>query len=346
MDLKYMMLKDRYRFVYGPQIALYNLEENIKREKEISIYLKELTLYKISFKLLLKNKPNSFVKNELLNIAYACIEDSVIFNKLTSSRVLPLKQVSQFTYKSRSFIEKWQYYIAAYILLLAKDTYHHLSSYLNIEYKSKEIENGAASFVTVNSTSSRSSIYTGVILRSVKNSCIILTPYGDFVKIKPNENSLLQPGCVCTGALKRDIHFYKYPIITILFFTVIMILVSAYIYLRPFRTILIQANSTIKLEVNTWNRVIRVTPLSSYGKKIVESLDLFNASLDNGVYMVLKEAKDKSIIKDDTKITVFITGSKKLQTSLSQTEAFILENSLKVQINNNGVEYKIQSPLP
>jgi hypothetical protein len=346
MDLKYMMLKNRYKFICGPQIALYNLEDNIKREKEISLFLKELALYKISFKLLLKNKPGTLVKNELLNIAYACLEDSYIYDYLRSHRILSLKQVSEFTYKSRRFIEKWQYYITAYMLLLSNDIYRNLRSYLNVEYKDNENETATTSLTAINSTSSKTNTYTGVVLKSVKNISIILTPFGDFVKIKPNKNSILQPGYICTGTLKRDINFYKYPIITLLFFSIILLIASSFVYLKPFRTILVQANSTIKLEVNAWNKVVRVTPLSAYGKNIVESIEIFNVSMDKGIYLILKEAQDKNIVNANTKISIFITGSKNLQTTLPDTETYMMENNLKVQINNNGIEYKINSPLP
>lgn len=346
MDLRYMMLKDRYRFVYGPQVVLYNLEDNIKREKEISLYLKELTLYKISFKSLIKNRPSPQIKDELLNIAYACMENDSIFNLLRSTRVLPLKQLSDFTYKSRNFIEKWQYYIVAYILLLSGDFYHNLNAYLNIEYIDKEKKSKAASLIAIDNTRSKTDIYTGVILKCLKKTAVILTPFGDFVNIKPYETSLFQSGCVCTGTLKRDFNFYKYPIIAILFFSIILSAASAFLYCRPFRTVLIQANSTIKLDVNLWNRVVKVTPLSTYGNKIVKSLDLFNVSTDRSISLILRKAKDINIINSDTKISIFITGSKNLQLSLPETEAYILENNLKVQINNNGVEYKIQTTLP
>lgn len=346
MDLKYIMLKDRYRFAYIPQIALYNLDDNIKREKEISLYIKELTLYKIPFKLLSKNRPNSKVKDEILNIAYACIEETAIFNKLTSKRVLPLKQVSEFTYKSKGFIEKWQYYIVAYMLLLSKDVYRHLQAYLNIELVDRENGSKANSLAVISGTSSKGNTYTGVVLKRIKNTAVILTPFGDFVKIKPNENSLLQPGCTCTGNLKRDINFYKYPIIAILFFSIILVAASAFIYFRPFRTVLVQANSTVKLEINAWNRVVKVTPLSTYGNRIVESIDLINVSMDRGIYMILKEGKDKNIIEDNTKVTIFITGTKKLHTSLPETESYILETNLNIQINNNGIEYKFQNTVP
>jgi hypothetical protein len=346
MDLRYMMLKDRYRFVYRPQVVIYDLKENIKREREISLYLKELALYKISFKVLIKSRPNPRIKDELLNIAYACLENESIYNGFRNTRVLPVKRVSDFTYKSKGFIEKWQFYIAAYILLLSGNAYQHLISYLSIEYKDRKEGVETTSMALVNDTAIKSNAHMGVVLKHLKNAAVILTPFGDFIKIKPNENSLLQPGYICTGILKKDISFYKYPIITVLFFSLILLLALTFMYLNPFRTVLIQANSTIKLEVNAWNRVVKVTPLSTYGNRIVQSLELFNTSTDKSIRLILQKAKNDNIINQETKVSIFITGTKNLELSLPETEAYILENNLTIQVNNNGTEYKIQNTPP
>jgi hypothetical protein len=345
MNLKYMMLKDKYLFSYGPQLSLFSSEDDKKRSLQISLYLKELTLYHTSLAQLIKHTPSDKIRNELLNIAIICSQDVAFYESIRNNRNLPLKKLSDFTYKSRQFIEKWQYYILAYFILLSSDNYINIRGYLNIRDSSvKKEANNITSLQALNSSASEKNKFTGIILKAMKNSAIILTAQGNYVKISPHESSRCLVGSICTGKIKRDLWYFRYPIFIALIILFLSLLLGVRTYLKPARTILINGNSSIKIKSNAWDKVVEIKPLSANGEKITESLSLFNKSIDSSIYTILKSAYDKQIINENTPITIFISGSKKETPDLNKSSEYILDNKLKISINNNGIEHKIKKP--
>jgi hypothetical protein len=346
MNIKYMMFKDRYIFSYDAKLVPLSSEDENARSNEVSLYLKELTLYSVSINLLTRQAPKYSVKNQLLNIAYFCTEEKFLYDSIKANRKLPFKKLSDLTFTSKSFIEKWQHYIIAYFLLLSNKNYYRLKNYLNIKNtRINEENNDATAVVPLNQSKNT---LTGIVLQTSTKSTSILNPQGDFHKIQPDNTSEISIGAICAGEIKRDLYYYKYPIafISICFF--ISILIFAYIYTKPNRTILIDANSKIKIKTNAWDKTVQVKPLTMNGTTIIKALNLFNKPLDDSIYLILKEAHEKgeayekNVVTEKTEITIFITGSKKESPNLIKTSAYISEHNLQVSVNNNGVEHKIK----
>jgi hypothetical protein len=345
MNLKYMMLKDRYVFSYGPQMSFFGEEDEKKRAKQISLYLKELTLYNVSLTLLIEHTPSDKIKNELLNIAIICAQEQTFYETIRASRKLPIKKLSEFTYKSRSFVEKWQYYILAYFILLSNTNYYNLKSYLNIKNLTlKNTEDDVVALQILSTPSPTKNNFTGVILKVMKHSVFILSPQGFFIKLKPHESDEKSVGNICSGTIKKDITHFKYPIILSSICLFMAIVSSVYIYTKPTRTILIEGNSSIKIKTNRWDKVVKINSLNANGKKITESLSLFNKSIDNSIYILLKSAYEKKIISESTPITIFISSEKKESPDFNKSSAYISEHKLKISINNNGNEHKLKKP--
>lgn len=344
MNLKYMMLKDRYRFLYGPQLTLYDATDNDRRAKAVSLYLKELSLYGISLRTLSKHKLPAKLKDELLNIAFACAEENLLYSEIKKLRTLPIKKVSTFTYKSKAFIEKWQYYILAYFLLASNKNYEHILNYLNIESKQRlDHDNSDANSVVVIEKSTGSVI--GLALKVVNRTTYALTPYGDFVKLNADNPPEAKPGIPVMGTIKKDLTFYKYPIIASAFCLIIVVSMLTYFYMKPIRTVIIDANSTVKIGVNSLDRTIEINPLSQNGSKITDSLNLFNKSMDDSIYSILKTARESKIIDEKRVVTIFISGSKVTAPNLIKTGGYVSEYNLKVVVNNNGIEHKLQGSI-
>jgi hypothetical protein len=347
MDLRYLMLKNRYKFVYSTRLTVFSTEESLQRKNEITLLLTELSLYKVDLRSLSSQKPSASIKDELLNIAYACTENKLIFDSIRKKRELPVKKLAAFTYKSPSFIQRWHKYILAYTVLLSNTIYKQLKNYLSIEIRDTsqfEEDNASRSIAAVSESSSEPGQIIGLTLKPMGSTTYILTPYGDFIKVRPDERSSLDIGSLCSGKITRDFTFYKYPLALGMILLFSSAVVSLFMYFHISRTVLIDANSSIKLQVNDWNRIVKVTPLSPNGNAMASSLKLFNKSLDEGIYSILSYATDTEIIKPDTRVNIFFSGLKKTEPALTETEAFIIDNNLKVQINNNGSEYRVNKP--
>lgn len=340
MNLKYMLIKDRFRFLYSQKPTLYSYEYKLMREKEISLFLKELSLFRISMKLLSKLHPSQKIKDELLNIAFACAEEPLFMADIRGNRTLPLKELSNFTYKSKAYLEKWQHLLIAYILLISNNSYKHISSFLNIEnLSSRTNKNTSLSLTEVGNFTDKKT--SGLVIKKLNKALYIMTAFGEFKKITPNVESDKDIGGICVGHIKKDLSFYKYPLLAGLISTFCLLIFAGFIYVQPKTTVLITANSSIKLQVNRSDKTVKVTALSQNGKKIVDSINLNNQSLDDSIYYIFKEGRHKGIIKSDTQITIFISSSQKEPTVLTKTEGYITEYNLNVQINSNGIEHKI-----
>lgn len=338
MNLKYMVLKERYKFVYIPTSILNNSDDSLNISKEIMLFLKQLSLYGTSLKALIKNRPDINVKNELLNIAYLCKDNDALFQEIKKRRVLPLKLICSLTGKPSSFIIRWESYITAYTILLSNNTYSNMREFLSIYNSSSRIKSKDEKVETISNTLYTSKIQTGVVLKVLGKGFYVLTPYGDFLKLNLDGNSRII-GEICTSEIKRELNIPKFPFILTLIGLISIALLCAILYMQPKRTLIIDTTFSITLKLNYLNKTIEVQPLGKKAIPIVESIKLFNHSLDDSILVILEKAKDTNLISKDTKISMFITGTKKTTLKLTKTEAFIHNNNLKVFINNNGVEH-------
>lgn len=112
----------------------YDMElERSNRIDEINLYRNYLKQYDIDFFTLSKNSPShKDTRDELLNVAILCTKDAYIKKRLEENKRLPAKEIMKLTGKNRKFIEKWRKYLISLIVILSKDEFMYLKSYLNI----------------------------------------------------------------------------------------------------------------------------------------------------------------------------------------------------------------------
>lgn len=341
-----MILKDRYSFIYGRNLSLLDDNSSALRGKEAFFFVKELALYGIQLKNISKLRPTPRIKDVLLNIAFICLEEETLYQPISKFRELPVKAICEFTEKSRPFIEKWQPYILAYVILFGNNDYANIRAYMNIQRLNSSL-NGKESSGALRPapTTNNTKHFTGCTLRITKRYYYILTPTGDFVKVKSTAGDSIKTGYVFTGIRAVDFSYFRYSALLIIFSIILVSLLSAFIYLRPKSTVLINANSYIRLQTNYFGRIVKVTPLNKNGSKVTNSLKLFNTSLDDSVLLILREGKEEEIIKADTQVSIFISGAESSTLSLKKTENFINDSKMNVTINNNGVEHEINKPV-
>lgn len=340
MNYKFMLQKNKYRFSYNRKMLVISEENIINRKKEISFFLKELSLYGISLKNIVEKKPNNEVKNLLLNMAYAIIKEDSIINKIRTSRSLPIKEVSKFTHESSMLIEKWENYLLAYILLLCNTAYLNIQSYLNIEYNE---ENHYSNTSDSNSENQNFKAPSGMALKIDKKLAYIITSYGDFLKIKINSEEFPEVGIgdlIC-GKTRKNIKFYKFPILMCVFSLILIIFLSFSVYNQSHSSIVIEMNGSIKIQLNRFNKVVSYSSTTSTLKKITNAVAIDNKNMDESIFSILKYAKDNEIIKKGSTIYLYVNGINIKEDNFKTTEDYIIENKLDVRINNNGKEYRI-----
>jgi hypothetical protein len=347
MNIQYMLMKDKYRFVHTYKLLILSTEDALKRRREISLYLKELSLYGISLVSLAKVSPPKKIRDMLLNIAYICIEDTKLYDDTTKLRQLPIKPLCRYTGKNRGFFERWQSYILAYMIALTNPNYTNLRGYLNIEAKSEPDFSRKELTPIYNESSSDSdynNVYTGIVLKCGVHKATILTSQGLFINVKINKDERPDTASVYQAQRAKDLSFYKYPLGIALSAVVFMAIVSSFIFFRVEGNILISANSTIRLQVNRFQQVVNITPLSPYGRRIAASTKTRYQSVDKSILLILKNAREQGIIDENTNISIHISGSIPNTLNISKTSGYIIEHNLKVQINQNGRERRIREP--
>lgn len=108
--------------------------ENSIRMEEIKLLNDELKKYKLSFMDIAKNCPkHKDTRNNLLNIALACVHAKTIVSSLENKRQLPVKEICLITNSKRKLIETWRKYLIVLIIILSSNDYPYIKGYLNIE---------------------------------------------------------------------------------------------------------------------------------------------------------------------------------------------------------------------
>ena len=121
----------------------------------------------------------------------------------------------------------------------------------------------------------------------------------------------------------------------------ITFVLSSYIviYNKPVSAVTININPSIKLELNRWNNIIKITALNKDGEHILNNLNLKNKSLETGVTLILKESEKENYINDNYRSSNKII-SLDFQGDVSKLDLTNIENTLK----NLKTNYNIKTP--
>ncbi|MGG7178860.1 anti-sigma factor domain-containing protein [Clostridium paraputrificum] len=322
--------KNRYIFSSTP--AILDVSENARRlrEKQISIMVKELFLYKILLKDLVGHFPNYKDRNLILNIAYYIKDDVDIFDRIQKRRELPIAFIARKTKISRAFLEIWQDYIITYVLILSNPNYKYIQDYLRVEFKDNTNE-------ITQPRSNTGDIYRGIVLKANRRSTIILTSAGEFIKVKSNDTEV---GKELEAGEKKGIRHYKLQIAI----AAVLIIFTAFgvykEYTKVVRTVVIQTSSQVKLELNRFNKVIYSNSPSEKGRDMLNYAEPMDEDIDKVLKKCVEYAKKNDMVPQDG-IVVTINGEALKYGILKETGDYIVEENIKVLINNVGQQHKL-----
>ena len=327
------LYENKYSFSYKNKIHVLSKDIDEIRKKEVYFFHKELKVYGFNIKDLSVDKPNLTTRNELLNIAFFIKNNESILSFLESKRTLPIKKLSFETSQTPLFINKWQGYITAYLIIINNKRYHNMRNYLNTNEYEDVTED-------VNYEMKENNITGLNLMVNKNNSCFILTSYGLFLNILPHTSC--EVGEIITGKKGRSLkHIIKLGIIVSI---VLLIAYGVYnfTYKSSNTTIVIDIGTTITMDVNKLNKIINVDTSSSKGRKLINSLSLKNSNLDEGLSSLINSSIQNKVINDDKKVSMFITKNPLNFDSLPKTKEVIINNKLNPSINNNGKDFFVK----
>ncbi|MDP4091651.1 MAG: hypothetical protein Q8930_20605 [Bacillota bacterium] len=340
MNLKYMMEKSRYKFIYDSGALLYDSNKLSVYKRELSLYVRELYMYNISLKSLSTEEPSSGIRDELFNLAAICAEDDKVSRAIKVTRVLPIKELVSLSEKSQKYLEKWQKYILAYFILISSSNYESIISYFNLKYVDNTIDRKSGEIrrnqeYNTNSESLGGDI-TGIALKCKNTKCFIITPQGAFHSVRCTYNKSI--GEICTGRKKKERELFRVPVKFIVLAFAAAAVFGFYWYSRVDRTVLIKGSFYMKLETNRWNKVISATGLNAKGSQISQSVKLFNSSLDSALLSIMDASVKADYIDGSSSVDIYITSDSKTSPDLKNTKEYLEEKKIKAIINSDGNE--------
>lgn len=324
--------KDKYEFTSISPIILMDSADMDNRSSQINLLIEDLNIYNVFLKDLVNFPLKEKERNIALNIAYYIIENEELKDNLNLTRHLNIPKLSRATKIKSDYIKKWKDYIIAYFIIINNPEYKFIQDYLKIKLnqRNKETRHKIVKQKT----------YRGIIIKALlHNSACILTSTGEFKKIKLNGELTL--GSIGEGKKKTGSAIYKIPICILLLFLIIFGFNIYSKYTTASSIIVVQTTSNIKLHVNIYDRVIYAHSPTEKGGILVSSLDAQNRKIDDVIVSILEYGLKNKMVSPENTVYITVTGQPLKYGELPKTNKFVIENKIKVVINNSGVQQKL-----
>ncbi|MBU3133595.1 anti-sigma factor domain-containing protein [Clostridium gasigenes] len=325
---------DNYKFRFSSLHPLSLAGATIVKQRGNQIVLmgNEIELYNVLIKDLVNQCPSDDIRNQILNIAYYIVSDLECYEKTIKDRALPIIKIKGKIQVARSFLELWQDYIIAYVVILGNPNYKYIQDYLKIEESVVGLE------VKGLKLDKSKEVFTGIVISKSKKRATILTSKGEFKKIDKRDN--IDIGEEVTGSESKGLRSYKLHISIIGILIIIMVSIAINRYTTITKTIVINTTSAIKIEVNSFNKVVNTQSPTTKGVEMLKEIQIEDKGMDESLYEILKYSlKNEMIPTNDVLITV--SGEMIDFETLEETKKFLEDNDIMVKFNNSGNEHYI-----
>lgn len=326
---------NQYTFSSIPSMILIGDRAEENRNKQINLFLKEISLYKILIKDLVNYPPTEKQKNIILNISYYMVQNNEWVETIERKKDLPISKLSKQIKIKESFLKKWRDYILVYYTIFLNPEHKCIQDYFRIE----ETKNAVKSI----NVRKKANLYRGIAIKSFKGKSCILTSAGDFIKIKTNRE--IRVGEEISGQEKRGLRHYRIHV-SIIAFILIILGIGLYNYYGKVKsTVILNTTSTIKLELNFLDKVIYAYSPTDKGKKIIVETDVLNKNVDIALKEILEDASKNDMIPQKDKMLITISGKTLEYGILKETSKFANENKISILINNGGNQHILSTNL-
>lgn len=167
----------------------------------------------------------------------------------------------------------------------------------------------------------------------------LLTPYGEFIKVKyngekPNIGERFKGNEISHNFFK----FSTKKIAAAACITFILLLGGgAKAYYSPVATVLVSINPRIELKVNFLNKIISSKALNSDGSKILSEVKINNVNINDGLESIIDQSqKDKFIDGNYIKVKTISVDINGKSIDISKFKSSIEASNLSVKIQSNG----------
>lgn len=162
----------------------------------------------------------------------------------------------------------------------------------------------------------------------------ILTPDGEFVKVKIKGN-IPSIGSTYSGQPSSKLPLSKYASIAACFILFFSFSGAAYAYYTPVASLVLKSNPSIELKINKWNKIIKTLPLNDTGKNILNSVNIKNKSVNEGLNIILNQADKENFFKNepDKKISLDVNSDRNLDLNINELENKLKEKNFELEVN-------------
>ena len=258
--------------------------------------------------------------------------NSELYDEFIKQEDIPVNAVCMATRTTSKYIKKYREYIIAYTLILGNPQYKNLQDYIEIvENTDEDLGKDIIEY-------EEKLGIDGIVFESNKKSAIVMTSLGEFKKLKLKEPCF--KGEEVKAVEKKSLKDYKLYVSIISIFALIFVLSIIYKYNNVVSTVVIETTSSIKLEINGFNRVLNISSSTEKGKILISETSVLDNNIDEAICKIIEYASENEMVKSSG-IVVTITGKALKHNSLDETADFIYKKDLKVRFNNAGSEHKL-----
>ena len=324
--------KNKYRFSSIKPLVLITDEVIEFRSQQIAMLISDLLKYKVLLRDLVKDNLSYSIRNELLNIAMFISNDIELYDRFIKEGDIPVDKIRIEARVDSKYINKYRDYIIVYTLILGNPDYKNLQDYIEIaENTEEDLEKDIIEYEEKNGVD-------GIVLESSKKNAIVMTSLGEFKKLKFKGNCFR--GEEIKSVEKKSLKDYKLYASIVSIFALIFVLSILYKYNNVVSTIVVDTTSQIKLEINGFNRVLNVSSSTEKGNTLIAETGILDNNLDEALFKIMEYANENEMIKDSGTV-ITITGEALKHNSLEKTSDFVYKEDLKVRLNNDGSEHKL-----
>lgn len=197
-------------------------------------------------------------------------------------------------------------------------------------------------------------IKTGIVMKTEKKHAFIMTSQGEFLRVGIRKHSP-KVGEVFTGETISKNNFFRYAALAASVLFIVFFIDFFRLYYTPAAAVVISINPSVRLETNRWSRIIKAEGLNADGVKLLSSTRLKNMSLNDGLNVIVEQAKKDNYIteaytenksgeeeRESKKITVYIEKDNgKYPVDISGFKNKLQGNNLNFEIKTG--KYEAQS---
>ncbi|MCY6484840.1 anti-sigma factor domain-containing protein [Clostridium aestuarii] len=186
---------------------------------------------------------------------------------------------------------------------------------------------------------------TGIVMEIKGKTASILTCDGQFINVKITEGTPSIGSNYC-GPILSKLPLYKYATAVACFVLFLCFGGVAYAYYTPITSVIVKINPEIELIINRWDKIIKTIPLNDDGKSILNSIQLKNKPINEGLTIILNASDKGNFINKtngENQISLNIISTKNVSLNINDFKNNVKSKNLKLDVKYNNGKNNSQS---